>query len=134
VFVLFTVILLVPESPRFLIHRKKYNEAFEVFKKIGRFNRKNIQPLEEDPSVQALLNKKELLEEDQMMFGDSPTDVKSKRDHKDHSNIIRYMSESKDNFYRTLLLIYVWFSMSLVYYGVSLGNYRLTCCKSVLPT
>jgi len=120
-FVLVTVILLVPESPRFLIHRKKYKEAFEVFQKIGRFNRKNIQPLEEDPSVQALLNKKEILEEDQMMFGDSPTDLKAKRDHKDHSNIIKYMLESRDNFYRTLLLIYVWFSMSLVYYGVSLG-------------
>lgn len=108
-YALFIVILLyffLPESPRFLVQKKRLKEAKELIHKIAKFNGKfDVDTIENEVVG--------LISQDSISNGLNNT-------HED--KVFSTIFKSKSIITRALLLSYVWFAISLVYYGVSLGN------------
>ncbi|XP_076032892.1 solute carrier family 22 member 7-like [Oratosquilla oratoria] len=104
----------LPESPRWLIHQGRFNEALKVLKNAAAWNRQTL------PSDQKLI--------------DVMTAIKSKADIEGESeerSLLRQVTKAWKKFMgafttrkmvlRTCIILFCWYSVSFIYYGVSLG-------------
>ncbi len=88
------------ESPRYLIARKMYKEALLVLNKI------------------ALTNGKEfLIEEFELSNLNDTTNDNESSSNNNNESVLDYLKNPIFNLIKTLLLIYIWISLSMIYYG-----------------
>lgn len=105
----------LPESPRFLLANQKYEEAFVILKQIARLNGKSdslISEIELRDDTQS----SDLLEKEKT---ESSTQIEK---NVNKQTVIEYLRNPIFNLIKTLLLIYIWISLSMIYYGEGLGN------------
>jgi OCT family organic cation transporter-like MFS transporter 4/5 len=99
--------LLLKESPRLLARRFKYDEAIVVLKEISKFNScYNKNDIDQDK-----IYKQMLIDENKL-----------KTDNFTHNgNFFQEFLFGKKLFFQAILLSYIWISLNLLYYGVTLG-------------
>lgn len=105
----FLVAFLMPESPRFLMSKSHHNAKLQsLLKKIARINGKVCD--------EKILEKEIELETKQQQSAEttSQNDEETKQEVK--------ILFKKENLLKIALFIYIWFTLSLCYYGVSLGK------------
>ena len=106
---LILVIYFLPESPRYLIVRKKFEKACELLNKIKKRNQGALyEPLNIEEVKSYYLN---------VLKTSSPNINESFKEHKLDSTITKKFK----NVFKFLLLVFIWFSNNMIYYGVSLG-------------
>ena len=127
------LIFVLPESPRYLVTKNKHNEAYKVLEKIAKINGTlNKLPNEQDFMLQLKGNKEENLNSEKITFQkiqeNSLTEGKSiqskKMTPKKQNELIKFLLNPKFNLVVTMILSYCWISVSLTFYGVSLGKLR----------
>ena len=111
----------LPESSRYLIQKKEFHKAFLVLKKIWIINGKksnDIDALEDLLSRNhtdfkaintSIIEKFDLITSENKNFSTAKNE-KSK-------SAFQFIFESRKSFVQTLLLILIWFSVTLTYYG-----------------
>ncbi len=113
-----SISIFLPESPKFLISKKNYKEASIVLSKISKING-NTEITEED-----IIKEMTQGEENKVML--SSTSNINKDEQKVHakidSNVFDYLLNTKKNLRNLLLLAHVWFTMSMIYYGMNYGK------------
>lgn len=133
VMILCVIIFLLPESPRFLVEKRRYAEARQIFFKMAKVNDRPLELL--TPGFEAM----ELLFQSENSSSSSKPDkfnsskicleevaemkISSSQLKKQQQgpSVLSYIFESKVNVIKTSALVFVWFSLSLIYYGVGLG-------------
>ena len=121
VFITVCIFFFLPESPRYLLAHNKFDELYNILRKIALMN----------GTIKKMPNKEQIIEYFLMSeatgfhksnkVGDI---VKYEDEAKSSSNmklILGYLLNPLSNLLHTVLLSYIWFSISLIYYGVSLG-------------
>jgi len=108
----------LPESPRFLIETNNYKEASNVLSKISKING-NSDITEED-----IIKEMTQSEENKMILSStSNINMDELKVHaKIDSNVFDYLLNTKKNLGNLLLLAHVWFTMSMIYYGMNYGK------------
>ena len=137
---LISIYFILPESPSYLVANKKYEECYNVLKKIARVNGttdhlfskekflkqvesnnnntidKHFDQLEEITNfheIQSLLNiKKKIVDERES----------DEQEAKNNASIIYFLLNPIKNLWKTMLMCYVWISLTMIYFGVSLGK------------
>ena len=135
------VALFIPESPRFLITKQKYKEAYSVLKKIAKINgtQTSITSYQDFLNVFSSSDVKNtsnnnnetsdlIMEKINMEIEKKPTKPNDKpKDYLYSANrsnsVYNYLFKEKNNFLVTFLLSYIWISISIIYFGVSLGKF-----------
>lgn len=112
----FIIWFFIPESPRYLISLKRTDDALKLLRKMARFNKKEAS--QDYLSDAMALNN---------LLKDENTDpTASKQDEEQEIKTtfgrLRYMWSPRQNLIKTILFVYIWFALALIYYGVSLGN------------
>lgn len=107
--------IFLPESPRYLVEVKKYDKAVLVLKNISRINRSSRGS---DDTFEMLLREKSGGNLEMFIQKDKPSQnvVENTK-----NGAISYLFNDRHNFIKTILILYVWFALNLVYYGVSIG-------------
>lgn len=106
-------LIFLPESPRFLIQHKKYTKLEIELKRIAKMNKREhyidsgIVANIFDPILQENKDENEYV---------------SNENSNTNTSILSYIFKSKDQLVKTLFLGFIWFSLSMTYYGVSLGK------------
>jgi hypothetical protein len=119
--VIVLIAFLLDESPRFLITKQRYEKAFVVIKKVAKYNGKikgeslSIELLEQTKSI----NEKEQLDDTETDIKDQVND--SNVDSTVSENNIREIWSPKSNLLKTIIFMYLWVALNLIYYGISLG-------------
>lgn len=108
--VLALILFILPESPKFLIANKRYEEASKLLTKIARFNGLAVSITDKD--VESVINSKD---ESMHMLegGETKTAVKM--------TVGYYLTHPWTNLLKTIALGYLFAAMSGIYFGVSLG-------------
>lgn len=98
----------LPESPRFLIVSKRHNELYQRLKYMAKINgtKSSFDKINEKDVIDSLLNKNVSNRQD---------------DPRKNESIFEYIFKSKHLVMRVALLSYIWLSLQLVYFGISLG-------------
>lgn len=114
--IIFVIVIwfFVPESPRYLISMKYYDKALELFRKMARFNGQSAKDLPENSSVLQKIMESEKLNEQKFN--------KENQLHllEDQSKM-KYLLK-KENLIKTILFVYLWLAINLIYLGISLGK------------
>lgn len=122
--------IFMPESPQWLISTERYEEAYKVLLKIATVNKRKekftaeyaYDANNESSVFSSLINKNE--SESEMLNSSSKT-METKSFVKDrsskNSDTLRAIFYPRNNFIKTILLVYIWNSLMLLYYGTSLG-------------
>lgn len=141
VVVLVMIIFLLPESPRYLVEKRRYKEADEIFKKIARINKRPIETATDSEFQSFLSQQKASKENDESIAAarkldaemgqeDNETMVVTQRTEttttsssstSNDLSAVAYVFSSKQNVFEIVALIFLSFSLCLAYYGVSLG-------------
>lgn len=103
--------LLMPESPRYLISKRLSAKAIKLLRKIHSINYQKVQQMENDLFENFL--KEEIVEEEQEL--DNSQRKKS-------TSSFDGLWKPRSTFFKTISFIYIWFSLSMLYYGISLGK------------
>jgi len=114
------VVIVLPESPRFLVTKSKYKEAYQVLNKIAKLNGTSSRLINEKDFVSEMT-----LSNEKNINNGKYTEVKQdlKTPEKKKSNeLIQFLLNPKFNLIITMILSYVWIAVSLTFYGVSLGK------------
>ena len=126
----------LPESPRYLVHKKKFRKAFQVLKKINQINGNELQ---DDNTVQNLLQRSQAdfkmintsiiqkfnlitAENKQAMSAEVVTAI-------ENQSAFQFLLKSKKNFAQTVLLILAWFLTTLSYAGIQLKPFCFVFLK-----
>jgi MFS family permease len=137
------VAIFIPESPRFLVTKKKYKEAYSVLKQIAKINgtqsnitsyqdfldlfsdikNHQIKALDNNSNTEAfdLIMKKSSLEADKKDPNNKPKNYLFSANRS--NSVYNYLFKEKNNFLVTFLLSYIWIAISIIYFGVSLGRF-----------
>lgn len=119
---IFVILFFIPESPRFLLTKNRKSEAFDLFKKISKFNKSNINADEIESSINKLLDGSEKNNESGISAESNGNGTAELVDApKVVTTNFSFLYKPLKNFFHTIIFIYIWFSASLLYYGVSLG-------------
>ena len=113
--------IFLPESPRYLITRNRLDEAFDVINKIKKVNQgKSSKPLDKEE----ILNKFKSINDPFFNSNENLENVESVENgtKKSGNKAFEFAFKSKQNFIQILVLLYIWFALSVSYYGVSLGK------------
>lgn len=146
VILVFLVLFTLPESPRFLLARKQYTKAFLVLKRIALLNGKVGTLCSENDFKSLIINEeaqaqsssssssstsssgsatkasKNVDDDDkQILSSSNDTDSKASSTESSLRQVLNYL-KLKSNTIKTIFLAYMWISLSLIYYGVSLGT------------
>jgi MFS family permease len=118
--------LLLFESPLFLLKSKKYNETYELLKKIAKLNGK-LNEIEENLQAGGELMINEDLNEEYCInelkkLNSSKAELDIQAVKKKPDGAFGYVFKSRKNIFTVLALIYIWISICLVFFGISLGN------------
>ena len=137
-FIVFLLVFFVPESPRYLVTKKKYKEAYIILKHIALSNGREKNMMEEREFINTFCNEKirkrkqsqktnstcetrDLINE-KISFSEEIEFTLDKIEQSQKSDSVYfYLFKSSKNFLKTLLLAYIWIAISMIYYGVSLG-------------
>ncbi len=104
------IIMIIDESPRYLIAKGNYEKAHKLLKKIAKTNNQNTKlPLDI-----------ELFEQESKKLKLGKTNNEEIEYKNTHSNL-KEMWSPNSNLLKTLIFVYIWLSLNLVYYGISLG-------------
>lgn len=148
------IVLLIPESPRFLISSKYYEQCYSVLLKIAKVNGRThrmfskesfFKQIESNRNGTIDSHKREL--EDNVIarstnFNEiqSLLNIKFKgsgnddRDveilEKNSGSVIFFLFNPVKNLFITLAMSYVWVALSMIYFGVSLGKQLFTLYNS----
>lgn len=107
---IFITWFLIPESPRYLISKGYNDKANALFKKIAKINGKVNDAIEiehENIAIENIVNK----------TNDLDVDIEKTVDRKHKWEYIM----KRETLIKTFLFVYIWFALSLTYFGVSLG-------------
>ncbi|RNA13309.1 organic cation transporter [Brachionus plicatilis] len=112
----------VPESPRWLMTKKKFVQAHSVFKKIARANKKNLNDCTELENLKLLATKNE--KENELNDMEKMIDESSDTTERNLSALetLKIFFRSKKLLLRTLTIMFNWLTNSLVYYGISFNT------------
>ena len=113
----FMVFFFLNESPRWLISNKRFKEAESIFKKIANINgktwKKRYEITENNFNFQSY---------DDVLKNVEEKDIKNtKNTNLKIKTMMQLICFPKINFKKSTLFSCVWFSLNLLYYGVSLG-------------
>ncbi len=114
--ILVMVYFLLPESPLWLLSCGRKEEAVSTFKKIARFNKKHFDDEKFDETMKLIKNSQ--------LEGCNVEVDNAKRDECCSLNNIFMLNNlfvPMKTLFKTLLVIYIWAAIMLVYYGISLG-------------
>jgi MFS family permease len=108
------------ESPMFLLKSKKYKETYDLLKRIAKKNGK-CKEIETAQIADINLNEEFCLSElKKMSSSGEETDLQYKKNNPEEG-LIAYVFKSRKNVFTILALIYIWISILLVFFGISLG-------------
>lgn len=115
---LFIIWAFIPESPRYLISTGQHEKATVLLRKIARFNGKD-----DSNSIFAdSIEFKKIIDMELEPTTNRVADESLKNEANSSSVGLRSLWAPKQNLIKTCLFIYIWFALSLIYYGVSLGK------------
>ena len=127
--------LFMPESPQWLIDLGRHREAYNILYKIAKINKRKkkfIKEYNDDLTKFYLISnnldketESDKSSEDNIVRGKN---VDSKR--MDTRNTFYKIFYPRKVFIKTSILIYVWFALNLLYYGISLG---ITAINAINP-
>lgn len=125
VMMIFFIQLFLPESPRWLVSSGQFDRAYKQIVHISRYNGKKFN------SVDYKINS----ETDFLSAFDSISEIdenmgKHKSKNMSIKSILFEILHPKKNFLKTFLLGIIWITVSLLYFGVSLG---ITAIKGIDP-
>ena len=110
---------LVPESPRWLITKNRSNDAYKIFKRIARSNKKIIENLNELEELNLTGNNKI----------ESSTSAANENDKQSTFSIIETLKiffKSKKLMIRSSVILLNWLTNTFVYYGISFNTSALS--------
>lgn len=115
------VYFFLPESPKWLVTMKRYDDAHKVLTKIAYFNKRidNYRQEYNDDTSKLFLNIKE-----------SNENISKKE--KNSFSIFNGLFFPKRILIKTIFLIYIWNCLNLLYYGTSLGITNITIINPYL--
>ena len=123
----FKLIYLKKQKKRVLVANKKYTEAYEVLVKIASINGKQEALMPEQSFIDYLsLNEKigpKEEEEDEEKEGDVEKIRIEKNKEEKTQTVWEYLMNPIYNLIKTLLLMYIWIALAMIYYGESLGDF-----------
>lgn len=111
--IVFIVLVLIPESPRYFVSVRKNDKALKLLTKIARFNGKSgALDVKDEIALESLVNE-----------NSEPSNQVSDKNSIEEAPTSKLHSlwRPRENLIKTSLFIYIWFALSLIYYGVSLG-------------
>jgi MFS family permease len=119
------------ESPRYLEQQKKYHEAYIVLRKIAKINNREENLKEENELVQDLIKKNS--SDDFNCHNDACLNSENDNVRMDllnnklkfkpfNNSVFLFVFSTKKNLIQICLLVYIWFAIQLIYFGMSLGN------------
>jgi len=107
----------IPESPRWLVQKKRFVEARDILKKIGKANGNEI------PADDELLKMVEALDEGSNDKGESKAENKSVADKVKHAfDELAILFATPQLRKRTLNIFFSWMVVAMVYYGLSFNS------------
>ena len=119
---LFFVLFLVPESPRYLLSKKKYERARAVYAKIARINKREMftEPLEGEAEPEGSHQRHSI----------SSDDSASARGYYTHHKVEGLKYGSMKAFFKAgcalwfplSLLLIMWITVNIVFYGIQIGT------------
>ena len=120
------------ESPRYLIEKEKYEEASKVFEKIAKFNGKPFESVirrrimfskYDEDEEKIIINKDDSLEKF-IDHGKKKTPASGiSHNHTGQQKAFHYVFHSKSRVIKFVSIIYIWFAINLIYFGVGLGKF-----------
>jgi hypothetical protein len=137
IIVSFLIALVLPESPRYFIARKKFKDAYLVLHKIAKYNGTLDKLISEkdliakfsceqdnisENSVKPDPSNLDSISSDNSISNKSLNNIGSENKNSKKNPIIAYFSKSKKNIIQTVFLAYVWVALQLIYYGIGFGN------------
>lgn len=105
------IAIFLPESPKNLIVNGKYDEAFKILNDIAKFNGKKFDKLNIE-ELKAVLNEQRI-----------STDNSNDKNYTGNESAWYYLTHPVKNLVKLALVGYIWIAISMVYFGVSLGNF-----------
>lgn len=109
--------LFLPESPRYLMQQKKYKQLLVELERIARIN-KTLKAFEQYDSS-ALISSSRAAERAEIRLTMHSGELLYEPS---EPGVFKLIFKSKAQLLKTLLFGFVWFSISMTYYGVSLGR------------
>ncbi|XP_076038628.1 solute carrier family 22 member 3-like isoform X2 [Oratosquilla oratoria] len=109
-----TYFWLLPESPRWLILRGRYKDAINFLKTVARWNRRT---LPSDEGLMEMMKRINIKDTEENNKGGNPLRL--------FLDQLRQLFETKIKIVRSLILFFCWFTITFVYYGVTLISINL---------
>lgn len=110
------MIMVLPESPKFLIANKRYKEAADILTRISKVNGTNLSITEKDILVE--MNNSEA---EKMIPEKTELSIEEKEEMKNKLSVASYLTKPLRNLLQTCMLGYLFAAMSMIYFGISLG-------------
>lgn len=101
----------LPESPQYLVEKRKEKELAQFLRRVARVNNMRVDVLNDDHIDM------EKLSADEKSENNNDTDSSTQ-----NKSILKTIFASKSQLMKISFLGIIWFGLSMVYYGVSLGN------------
>jgi OCT family organic cation transporter-like MFS transporter 4/5 len=123
------------ESPRYLEQQKMYHEAYIILKNIAKINKKEEKLKNENEIIQDLMKSSsedidfDIKNNDSCLNNDDNNNevrldlLNNKKKFKPFNNsVFSFVFSTNKDLIQICLLVYIWFAIQLIYFGISLGN------------
>ena len=125
IIMIFIIVFLVPESPRYLATKNRIEECKAVLKSIAEKNQKTLTN-EENLFIKNTIESCSDIKLDKIDTESQKEETKKKKSNLSH------LWRPRKNLFQTLMFVFLWFALSLIYYGVSLGKVILFYLNFIL--
>ena len=124
--------IFLPESPQWLISLGRHKDAYNLLYRIAKINKRKKQFIKDynDDLTKFNLTSYNLDDETDSDKSSEDNIVNEKSSNNSSSNTFFRIFYPRKMFIKTAILIYVWFALNLLYYGMSLG---ITSIKAIDP-
>lgn len=113
----------IDEGARWLVSQGRYDDAYKILQKIARINNKEFK-LEKLDAINTAELEEHILPGPQI----APEDINGEKNQEKKKSIKSMLKGTffpKRNFFKTIVLTFVWLTVSLLYYGKSFGITRV---------